>query len=130
MVNALQGTQYFWLLLLAVAVSRWRPQFFKEELARVTVVQKVAGICSGRSWFIIDGMTKRRGGRRSTRVKAKRPKAWWKRVIAGLVVAATGIFLIGLWLAWPVSFPPAQLHGVTFSPAACERDWTGLARNV
>lgn len=43
-VNALQGTQYFFVLLLAVMISRWWPKLFEEELRRVTMAQKVAGI--------------------------------------------------------------------------------------
>lgn len=43
-VNALQGTQYVFLLLLAATVSvRW-PKLFREELSRVAVWQKVGGI--------------------------------------------------------------------------------------
>lgn len=44
LVNALQGTQYLFVLLLAVAVSRWFPQLFQEELRRVALVQKLIGI--------------------------------------------------------------------------------------
>ena len=43
-VNALQGTQYVWLLLLAAAVSAGWPKLFREELSRVAVWQKVAGV--------------------------------------------------------------------------------------
>lgn len=43
-VNALQGTQYVWLLLLAAAVSVWWPKLFREELSRVAVWQKVGGV--------------------------------------------------------------------------------------
>jgi len=43
-VNALQGTQYLFLLLLALVISRWSPQLFKEEISRVTVAQKLTGI--------------------------------------------------------------------------------------
>lgn len=43
-VNALQGVQYAFVLLLAVFVSRQWPKLFKEELQRVTVIQKIAGI--------------------------------------------------------------------------------------
>lgn len=42
--NALQGTQYMFLLLLAAAVSVWWPKLFREELSRVAVWQKVGGI--------------------------------------------------------------------------------------
>jgi len=43
-VNALQGIQYVFLLLLAVVVSRWWPKLFTEELQRVAVAQKIGGI--------------------------------------------------------------------------------------
>jgi len=43
-VNALQGTQYIFLLLLAAAVSIWWPKLFQEELKRVAVGQKIVGI--------------------------------------------------------------------------------------
>ncbi|MEX0649629.1 MAG: EamA family transporter [Candidatus Andersenbacteria bacterium] len=43
-VNALQGTQYMFVLLLAVLVSVRYPRVFREELQRVAVIQKVAGI--------------------------------------------------------------------------------------
>ena len=43
-VNALQGTQYILLLLLAVAVSMWWPRFFREEVGRVAIGQKIVGI--------------------------------------------------------------------------------------
>jgi uncharacterized membrane protein len=43
-VNALQGTQYLLLLLLAVMVSAWWPKLFKEEISRVVMGQKVLGI--------------------------------------------------------------------------------------
>ncbi len=43
-VNALQGVQYLFLLALAVAISRWKPRLFQEELHRVALVQKVVGI--------------------------------------------------------------------------------------
>jgi len=43
-VNALQGTQYVFLLLLAIAVSRWWPHLWSEELRRVALWQKVSGI--------------------------------------------------------------------------------------
>lgn len=43
-VNALQGTQYVFLLALAWAVSRYRPKWFREEMGRVSLWQKVAGI--------------------------------------------------------------------------------------
>ena len=43
-VNALQGTQYLFILLLALALSRWAPQFVREELHRVALLQKIGGI--------------------------------------------------------------------------------------
>lgn len=43
-VNALQGTQYVFLLILAAAVSVWWPGFFKEEMGRVVLGQKAIGI--------------------------------------------------------------------------------------
>lgn len=43
-VNALQGTQYILLLLLAMAVSTWWPKLFREEAGRVVMRQKIAGI--------------------------------------------------------------------------------------
>lgn len=43
-VNALQGTQYLFVLLLAAAVSIWFPKLFKEELTRVALSQKLSGI--------------------------------------------------------------------------------------
>ncbi|MCH8748612.1 phage portal protein, partial [Patescibacteria group bacterium] len=43
-VNALQGTQYLVLLILAVAVTRFAPRLFREELSRVVLWQKVSGI--------------------------------------------------------------------------------------
>ena len=43
-VNALQGTQYLVLLILAVAVTRFAPRLFREELSRVSLWQKVSGI--------------------------------------------------------------------------------------
>ena len=43
-VNALQGTQYAFLLLLAFIISYQFPKLFKEELGRVAVGQKIAGI--------------------------------------------------------------------------------------
>ncbi len=43
-VNALQGTQYLLLLLLAMAVSAWWPRLFKEEVGRVVIGQKIVGI--------------------------------------------------------------------------------------
>lgn len=42
--NALQGTQYVFLLLLATAVSVGWPKLFREELSRMAVWQKVSGI--------------------------------------------------------------------------------------
>jgi drug/metabolite transporter (DMT)-like permease len=43
-VNALQGVQYVFLLLIAIAVSIWKPQIFAEELSRVGLLQKVIGV--------------------------------------------------------------------------------------
>lgn len=43
-VNALQGTQYFFVLVLALIVSQWAPRFFREELHRVALLQKVGGV--------------------------------------------------------------------------------------
>lgn len=43
-VNALQGTQYIFLFLFAAATSIWFPKLLKEELHRVALVQKLAGI--------------------------------------------------------------------------------------
>lgn len=43
-VNALQGTQYVILLLLATVVSVWWPRLFREEVSRVAVWQKISGI--------------------------------------------------------------------------------------
>jgi len=43
-VNALQGTQYAFLLLLAIIISRKLPKLFTEELKRVVLTQKIAGI--------------------------------------------------------------------------------------
>lgn len=43
-VNSLQGTQYVFLLILAVAVSSWFPKLFREEFSRVAWGQKIAGI--------------------------------------------------------------------------------------
>ena len=43
-VNALQGTQYLFLLVLAVIVSRWWPQLWAEEVGRVALWQKLSGI--------------------------------------------------------------------------------------
>ncbi len=43
-VNSLQGTQYIFLLIVVVFVTRWRPQLFVEEIGRVAVSQKIAGI--------------------------------------------------------------------------------------
>lgn len=43
-VNALQGTQYAFVFLLAILISwRW-PHLFREELHRVALMQKVSGI--------------------------------------------------------------------------------------
>lgn len=49
-VNALQGVQYVWLLLLAAAISLWWPRLFQEEFSRVSLWQKVGGtvlVCVG-----------------------------------------------------------------------------------
>lgn len=43
-VNALQGTQYAFLFILATIVSIWFPQLFREELDRFALGQKIAGI--------------------------------------------------------------------------------------
>lgn len=43
-VNALQGTQYLFVLLVAALMSRLLPKLFREELHRVALMQKVAGI--------------------------------------------------------------------------------------
>jgi drug/metabolite transporter (DMT)-like permease len=43
-VNALQGTQYLFVLILAALMSRVLPKLFKEELHQVAVMQKVTGI--------------------------------------------------------------------------------------
>ncbi len=43
-VNALQGTQYVFVLLLAGVVSTRWPKLFREELGRVALMQKIAGI--------------------------------------------------------------------------------------
>lgn len=43
-VNALQGTQYVFLLGLAAVLSLWRPGILREELTRVALVQKVIGM--------------------------------------------------------------------------------------
>lgn len=43
-VNALQGTQYAFVLLLAAVMSRKLPKLFKEELHRVALMQKILGI--------------------------------------------------------------------------------------
>ena len=45
-VNALQGFQYVFLLLLAWGVSHFSPRFFKEEFSRVSLVQKILGVVS------------------------------------------------------------------------------------
>ncbi|MFH1354383.1 MAG: EamA family transporter [bacterium] len=42
--NALQGTQYVFLLLLAAVISVWWPRLFKEEISQVAVWQKIGGI--------------------------------------------------------------------------------------
>lgn len=44
LVNALQGTQYVFLLLLAALISWHWPHLFHEELQRNTLGQKIAGI--------------------------------------------------------------------------------------
>lgn len=43
-VNALQGTQYLFVLVLAIVLSRMLPRLYKEEIGRVAIMQKVAGI--------------------------------------------------------------------------------------
>lgn len=43
-VNALQGTQYLFLLGLAALVSRYYPRLWKEEYSRVTLTQRLAGM--------------------------------------------------------------------------------------
>ena len=43
-VNALQGTQYLFLLGLAVLVSRYYPRLWKEEYSRVTLTQRLVGM--------------------------------------------------------------------------------------
>ncbi len=54
-VNALQGTQYLFVLLLAAGVSIWYPRIFKEEVKRVVLVQKIFGICfiAVGVWFLL-----------------------------------------------------------------------------
>lgn len=53
-VNALQGTQYIFVLILAAAISYWFPKLFREELYRVAMVQKIAGIvCIGFGLMLI-----------------------------------------------------------------------------
>jgi len=43
-VNALQGTQYLFLLGLAALVSRYYPKLWKEEYSRVTLAQRLLGM--------------------------------------------------------------------------------------
>lgn len=43
-VNALQGTQYIFVLILAAVVSVKFPQLFGEELHRVALTQKITGV--------------------------------------------------------------------------------------
>lgn len=43
-VNALQGTQYAFVLVLAAIMSRTFPKLFREELHRVALMQKIFGI--------------------------------------------------------------------------------------
>lgn len=43
-VNALQGFQYLFLLVMAVLFSKFVPRVFKEELNRIALGQKVGGI--------------------------------------------------------------------------------------
>lgn len=43
-VNALQGVQYAFVLVLAILVSLFFPKLFREEIGRGAVVQKIAGI--------------------------------------------------------------------------------------
>lgn len=54
-VNALQGTQYIFLLILALIFARYWPKLWREELKRVDIGQKVAGIVLigiGLSWLV------------------------------------------------------------------------------
>jgi drug/metabolite transporter (DMT)-like permease len=47
-VNALQGTQYLFLLLLALAVSKWWPKLYQKEVIQSALIQKLSGIiCIG-----------------------------------------------------------------------------------
>ena len=43
-VNALQGTQYLFVLVLAVLLSRFLPSLYREEIKRVAIMQKILGI--------------------------------------------------------------------------------------
>jgi len=43
-VNALQGTQYIFLLILALIFSKFWPKLWREELQRVDIVQKLGGV--------------------------------------------------------------------------------------
>ncbi|PIT98504.1 MAG: hypothetical protein COT71_00450 [Candidatus Andersenbacteria bacterium CG10_big_fil_rev_8_21_14_0_10_54_11] len=43
-VNALQGFQYVFLLMLAAGISRVRPRYFREEWSRVAAWQKIGGV--------------------------------------------------------------------------------------
>lgn len=43
-VNALQGTQYLFVLIISLAISAWYPSLFQEEMHRVALSQKVIGI--------------------------------------------------------------------------------------
>ena len=43
-VNALQGVQYVFVLILAVLVSLFLPKIFSEEIGKGTLLQKIAGI--------------------------------------------------------------------------------------
>ncbi|MEX1112528.1 MAG: EamA family transporter [Candidatus Andersenbacteria bacterium] len=43
-VNALQGTQYAFVLVLAAVISLKYPRILKEELRRVALIQKITGI--------------------------------------------------------------------------------------
>lgn len=43
-VNALQGTQYVLVLVVALLLSRWKPKVWQEERGRVALAQKVVGI--------------------------------------------------------------------------------------
>lgn len=44
MVNALQGTQYLFLILLVLAISAKFPKMLEEEVGRTVLVQKIMGV--------------------------------------------------------------------------------------